>query len=177
MDGGRPNAHDEPVATETDTIQWGTSKARWVLAVTVGGSGVAMLDATTVNVALPALGRDLGASVADLQWTVNAYTLTVASLILLAGSLADRFGRRRVFMIGNTMAPKLVSGLSSTTPPQRADLPASRPRCRSSARLLWGAVTPGRREILGSFVQELRPLGSVSRYSYPGPSACLVLPR
>jgi EmrB/QacA subfamily drug resistance transporter len=59
-----------------------------------------MLDATTVNVALPALGEELGASVADLQWTINAYTLTVASLILLAGSLADRFGRRRIFLVG-----------------------------------------------------------------------------
>ncbi|CAN5821184.1 MFS transporter [soil metagenome] len=81
-------------------IQWGTARARWVLAATVGGSGVAMLDATTVNVALPALGKELNASVADLQWTINAYTLAVASLVLLAGSLADRFGRRRVFMIG-----------------------------------------------------------------------------
>lgn len=81
-------------------IRWGTSRARWVLAATVGGSGMAMLDATTVNVALPALGDDLGASVADLQWTINAYTLAVASLVLLAGSLSDRFGRRRVFTIG-----------------------------------------------------------------------------
>lgn len=63
---------------------------------------MAMLDATTVSVALPALGTDLGATVADLQWTINAYTLTLASLILLAGSLADRFGRRRVFVIGIT---------------------------------------------------------------------------
>ncbi|HEX2179813.1 MAG TPA: MFS transporter [Actinomycetota bacterium] len=88
------------MAVETEPIRWGTAGARWTLAATVGGSGVAMLDATTVNVALPALGEDLGASVADLQWTINAYTLTVASLVLLAGSLADRFGRRRVFLIG-----------------------------------------------------------------------------
>lgn len=87
-----------PIAAEA--IRWGTPRSRWVLAATVGGSGVAMLDATTVNVALPALGRELGATVADLQWTVNAYTLTVASLVLLAGSLADRYGRRKVFMIG-----------------------------------------------------------------------------
>ncbi len=84
----------------TEDIRWGTPRARWVLAATVGGSAVAMLDATTVNVALPALGADLDASVADLQWTINAYTLAVASLVLLAGSLADRFGRRRLFMIG-----------------------------------------------------------------------------
>jgi len=81
-------------------IRWGTPQARWVLGATVGASGLAMLDATTVNVALPAIGADLGTRVAGLQWTLNAYTLTLASLILLAGSLADRYGRRRIFQIG-----------------------------------------------------------------------------
>ena len=71
-----------------------------MLLATVLGSGMAMLDATVVNIALPALGRDLGAGFAGLQWTVNGYTLTLASLILLGGSLGDRFGRRRVFVIG-----------------------------------------------------------------------------
>jgi EmrB/QacA subfamily drug resistance transporter len=64
------------------------------------GSGVALLDATVVNIALPALGRDLNAPFSALQWTVNGYTLTLASLILLGGSLGDRFGRRRVFLVG-----------------------------------------------------------------------------
>ncbi|WP_412517557.1 MFS transporter [Actinomadura madurae] len=73
---------------------------RWILLATVLGSSVAMLDATVVNVALPALGRDLGADVAGLQWTVNAYTLTLAGFILLGGSLGDRFGRRRIFLVG-----------------------------------------------------------------------------
>ena len=81
-------------------VAWGTPQARWVLLATVLGSGLAFLDATTVNVALPALGEEFGASVAGLQWTVNGYTLALASLILLGGSLADRFGRRRVFMVG-----------------------------------------------------------------------------
>jgi EmrB/QacA subfamily drug resistance transporter len=76
------------------------TSGRWVLAATVLGSSLAMLDATIVNVALPRIGRDFGASLAGLQWTVNAYTLTLAGLILLGGSLGDRFGRRRVFMIG-----------------------------------------------------------------------------
>ena len=58
------------------------------------------LDATAVNVALPAIGRELGGGVAALQWTVDAYTLVVASLLLLAGSLADRLGRRRTLMVG-----------------------------------------------------------------------------
>ncbi len=58
------------------------------------------LDNTIVNVALPSIGRDLHASVSGLQWTVSAYTLVIASLLLLSGSMADRFGRRRVFQLG-----------------------------------------------------------------------------
>ncbi|MFG2019980.1 MFS transporter [Actinomadura geliboluensis] len=73
---------------------------RWILLATVLGSGIALLDSTVVNVALPALARDLHADIAGLQWTVNAYTLTLAGFILLGGSLGDRFGRRRVFLIG-----------------------------------------------------------------------------
>src|SRR5690606_35533525 len=73
---------------------------RWILLATVLGSGMALIDATVVNVALPALARDLDADMADLQWTVNAYTLTLAGFILLGGSLGDRFGRRRIFLLG-----------------------------------------------------------------------------
>jgi EmrB/QacA subfamily drug resistance transporter len=76
------------------------ASGRWVLATTVLGSSLAMLDATVVNVALPRIGRQFGSSLAQLQWTVNAYTLTLAGLILLGGSLGDRFGRRKVFVIG-----------------------------------------------------------------------------
>ncbi|GGJ49790.1 MFS transporter [Streptomyces brasiliensis] len=64
------------------------------------GSSMAMLDSTVVNVALPTIGRDLNASLAALQWTVNAYMLTLAGLILLGGSLGDHYGRRKVFVIG-----------------------------------------------------------------------------
>ncbi|MEU6560334.1 MFS transporter [Nocardia nova] len=82
------------------TIRLSSGSGRWVLLATVLGSGMAMLDATVVNVALPRIGAEFGASMAGLQWTVNAYTLTLAGLILLGGSLGDRFGRRRVFVIG-----------------------------------------------------------------------------
>lgn len=84
----------------TGPIQWGTPAARWVLVATVSGSGLAFLDATTVNVALPAIGRDLDADMAGLQWVLNAYTLALAALIPLGGALADRFGRRRLFLLG-----------------------------------------------------------------------------
>ncbi|WP_245941643.1 MFS transporter [Vallicoccus soli] len=81
-------------------LRLGTPAGRWVLLATVLASGVAMLDATVVNVALPALAEDLDAGLAGLQWTVNGYTLTLASLILLGGSLGDRLGRRRVLVAG-----------------------------------------------------------------------------
>ncbi|PWW20934.1 EmrB/QacA subfamily drug resistance transporter [Geodermatophilus normandii] len=81
-------------------LRMGTPQGRWVLLTTVLGSSLAMLDGTVVNVALERIGADLDAGFTGLQWTVNAYTLTLASLILLGGSLSDRFGRRRVFVVG-----------------------------------------------------------------------------
>jgi EmrB/QacA subfamily drug resistance transporter len=83
-----------------ERITFGTSRARWVLAATALGSGMAFLDGTVVNVALPAMGEELDADVAGLQWIVNAYMLPLAALILLSGSLGDRLGRRRVFVVG-----------------------------------------------------------------------------
>ncbi len=84
---------DEPVAFKS-------TAGRWVLAIAVLGSGLAFLDGTVVNVALPEIGRDLDASTSALQWILNGYLLTLASLILLGGSLGDRYGRRRVFVLG-----------------------------------------------------------------------------
>lgn len=81
-------------------LRYGEPAGRWVLAATVLGSSLAFLDATVVNIALPAIGRDLGAGVAGLTWTVNAYTLTLAAFVLVGGSLGDRLGRRRVFLVG-----------------------------------------------------------------------------
>ncbi len=81
-------------------LRLSSAPGRWVLLATVLGSSMALLDSTVVNVALPTIGRHLNASLAGLQWTVTAYTLTLAGLILLGGSLGDRFGRRRVFLIG-----------------------------------------------------------------------------
>jgi EmrB/QacA subfamily drug resistance transporter len=81
-------------------IRLGQPAGRWVLTAMVLGSSMAFLDATVVNIALPTIGKDLHASLAGLQWTVNAYTLTLAGLILLGGSLGDRLGRRRIFTIG-----------------------------------------------------------------------------
>ncbi|WP_116998057.1 MFS transporter [Desertimonas flava] len=92
----------EPGAAEPDDaeLRVGTPQGRWVLAATVLGSGIAFLDGTVVQVALPAIGDDLGGSLADLQWTINGYLVTLSALLLLGGSLGDRFGRRRVFVAG-----------------------------------------------------------------------------
>ena len=87
-------------AIEEPEFRYGTSAARWVLAATVLGSGVAFLDSTVVNVALPAIGSDLGTAIGGLQWTLDAYLVTLSALLLLGGSLGDRYGRRRVFVIG-----------------------------------------------------------------------------
>ena len=81
-------------------IAFESAAGRWVLAVAVLGSGMAFLDGTVVNVALPDIGRDLGASTSALQWVLNGYLLTLASLILLGGSMGDRYGRRRIFVLG-----------------------------------------------------------------------------
>ncbi|WP_116707842.1 MFS transporter [Actinomycetospora cinnamomea] len=78
----------------------GSARGRWILLTTVLGSGLALLDATVVNVALERIGAEFDASFAALQWTVNGYTLTLAGLILLGGSLGDRLGRRRIFLVG-----------------------------------------------------------------------------
>ncbi len=71
-----------------------------MLAVTVLGSGIAALDATVVNIALPTIGRDFHTGIAALQWVMTGYTLTLAAFLLIGGSLGDRFGRRKVYLIG-----------------------------------------------------------------------------
>jgi EmrB/QacA subfamily drug resistance transporter len=91
-----------PISPDAGRIRLGQPRGRWIIAATVLGSSMAMLDATAVNVALPTIGKDLNTSLAGLQWVVTAYTLTLAGLILLGGALGDRFGRRRVFLIGVT---------------------------------------------------------------------------
>ncbi|MFE7629807.1 MFS transporter [Kocuria sp. NPDC057446] len=81
-------------------LSWGQRRARWVLAATVLGSALTFIDTTVVSIALPSVGADLDAGSTGLTWVVNGYTLTLAALVLLGGSLGDRFGRRRIFLIG-----------------------------------------------------------------------------
>src|ERR1700690_3484056 len=72
----------------------------WAFAITAVALFMVSLDNLVVTMALPVIRRDLGASLSDLEWTVNAYTLTFAALLLMGAALGDRFGRRRMFMIG-----------------------------------------------------------------------------
>jgi EmrB/QacA subfamily drug resistance transporter len=72
----------------------------WILAATILGSSMAFIDGTVVNVALPALQKNLNATVVDVQWVVEAYALFLAALLLAGGSLGDHFGRKRVYTIG-----------------------------------------------------------------------------
>src|SRR6266702_4929086 len=90
---GEPSPADDSGPREL--LAYRSAQGRWVVAAMILGSSVAGIDSTVVAVALPAIGRNLHVGFQDLQWTVTSYTLTLASLILLAGSLSDRWGRRR----------------------------------------------------------------------------------
>src|SRR6266498_5014877 len=88
----------------------------WILAATILGSSMAFIDGTAVNVALPALQQSLGATVIDVQWVVESYSLFLAALLLVGGSMGDRFGRRLVFCWGVALfaAASIVCGLADT---------------------------------------------------------------
>ena len=93
----------QPAAATSGTgegLVMASGPGRWVLLATVLGSAIASIDATVVGIALPAIGRDFNASLSALQWVVTGYTLTLAGLLLLAGALGDKYGRKRVFVIG-----------------------------------------------------------------------------
>jgi EmrB/QacA subfamily drug resistance transporter len=133
-------------------VRMGTGSGRAVVAAASLGSGIAFLDGFVVNVALRTIGQDLDASLAQLQWITNGYLLSLASLILLGGSLGDRFGRRKVFLIGTVWfaVASLLCGL------------APNPEVLIAARVLQGVggalLTPGSLAMIeGAFPPEDRP--------------------
>jgi EmrB/QacA subfamily drug resistance transporter len=81
-------------------LRLSSAPGRWVLAATVLGSAITAIDSTVVGIALPAIGRNFALPVASLQWVVTAYLVSLAGLLLVGGALGDRYGRRRVFVIG-----------------------------------------------------------------------------
>jgi EmrB/QacA subfamily drug resistance transporter len=138
-------------ATPAPGLRLRSGRGRWVVAATVLGSGMAALDATVVGIALPAIGRDFHAGVTSVQWVVDAYTLTLAGLLLLGGTLGDSYGRRRMFVIGTVWfaIASLLCGLA----PDAAVLIAARALQGVGGALL----TPGSLAILqASFAQDER---------------------
>jgi EmrB/QacA subfamily drug resistance transporter len=133
-------------------LTYASATGRWVLAATVLGSGIAALDATVVGIALPAIAKDFHASVSSMQWVVDAYTLTLAGLLLLGGALGDAFGRRKVFVIGIVWFA--LASLACGLAPDAAFLIAARAVQGAGAALL----VPGSLAIIqASFTDQDRP--------------------
>ena len=139
------------MVTSPPALLYRSGRGRWVVAATVLGSAMASIDATVVGIALPTIGRTFHTGVTELQWVTNAYTLTLAGLLLLGGSLGDHYGRRRVFEIG-TASFAVASLLCALAPDARALI---------GARALQGVgaalLTPGSLAILqASFAHDER---------------------
>lgn len=92
------------------------SEKPWILLATILASSIAYMDESVVNIALPAIERDLATSLVVIQWLVNAYTLCLSAFLLIGGSAADQFGRRRIFIVGISIfaAASLWCGFSPT---------------------------------------------------------------
>jgi EmrB/QacA subfamily drug resistance transporter len=112
---------------------------RLTLIATILGSTVVFLDATVVNVALPSIGRDLGAGLAGQQWVLEAYMLALVSLILVGGSLGDQFGRRRIFVIG-LVGFGISSALCAVAPSEEALIAARALQGIAGALLVPGSL-------------------------------------
>ena len=142
-------------------LRYASASGRWVIAATVLGSSIAMIDATAVGIALPTIGRQFHAGVAGLQWVSNGYMLTLSGLLLLGGSLGDRYGRRLLFVVG-TVWFAVASLLCGVAPS---------PGALIAARTLQGVgsalLTPGSLAILeASFAEEdrMRAIGAWSGF-------------
>ena len=117
------------------------ARKRWILALTCLAQFMVILDISVVNVALPSIRKDLGFSAVDLQWVVNAYTLTFAGFLLLGGRAADLLGRRRVFVAGLLLFAARLAGRRPVDQPGHAD---RRARGAGARRRRGGAGHAGR---------------------------------
>jgi MFS family permease len=139
---------------DTAAVPLSSARGRWILAATVLASALAQIEATVVNVALPAIGQDLDAGMSGLQWVLNGYLLTLAALILLGGSLGDRLGRRRILVAGVVLfsaasavcaAAPTIGTLIAARVLQGIGGPCSRPAAWRCSRRCCGRRTgPGR---------------------------------
>ncbi|HUA29479.1 MAG TPA: MFS transporter [Streptosporangiaceae bacterium] len=114
------NTAATPAATAPGVgdLRYASARGRWVLLATVLGSAMATIDSTVVGIALPAIGKDFHASLSTLQWVVTAYALTLAGLLLFSGALGDRYGRKKVFLLGVVWfaVASLICGLAPNAP-------------------------------------------------------------
>src|ERR671917_313052 len=95
-----------------------STRSAWTLAIVSAALFMVTLDNLVVTTALPSIRADLGASIEDLEWTVNAYTLSFAVLLLTGAALGDRFGRRRMFLLGVTgFTPASAAAAVAPPPP------------------------------------------------------------
>ncbi|MGI8407410.1 MAG: MFS transporter [Actinomycetota bacterium] len=155
-----------------ETARYGSASGRWIISATVLGSGIAFLDGTVVSVALPAIEEELGGGLSGLQWTVDAYLVTLGALLLLGGSLGDIYGRRKMFVlglggfaaasalcglapsIGALIAARAIQGIAAAllTPGSLAIIQASfAPEDRSRAIGAWSGLS-GVSTALGPFL-------------------------
>jgi EmrB/QacA subfamily drug resistance transporter len=147
----RPGPCDEGVIRLAPAAPCDPRAGRWILAATILGSSMAFIDGTVVSVALPVLQARLDASVSGAQWIVEAYLLLLSSLVLVGGSLADRFGRRRIFSIGTvvfaaaSLACGLANGVSTIVAARAAQGVGAALLVPSSLAILGAAFPPGER--------------------------------
>ena len=150
-------------ATPPDTVDTTTAGVRrWTLVSAVLGSSMAFMDGTVVNVALPAIQRSLDASGADAQWIIEAYALFLAALLLVGGALGDRFGRKRVFLLG--VAVFVATSAACAAAQDTGQLIAARALQGIGAALL----VPGSLALLGANFPEAergRAIGTWSAFS------------
>jgi len=140
------------VSADPVELELSSAAGRWVLAAAVLGSAIAAIDSTVVGIALPAIGRNFSLPVSSLQWVVTSYLVSLAGLLLVGGALGDRYGRRRIFVIGVTWFA--VSSLLCALAPDVDALIAGRALQGVGAAML----TPGSLAILqASFRPDDRP--------------------
>lgn len=139
------------MSSAANGVLYKSRAGRWVIAATVLGSGIAFLDSTVVNVALPAIAEDFDAQMSGLQWTVDAYLLTLGSLLLIGGSLGDLYGRRKIYVLG--LLSFTIASLGCAIAPSIEALVIARAVQGMGAALL----VPGSLAIISaSFVEEDR---------------------
>jgi EmrB/QacA subfamily drug resistance transporter len=116
---GKPPCDDGIILSGAPAVPCSAPSRHWTLVAAILGSSLAFIDGTVVNVALPAIQRDLGATTADAQWVMESYALFLAALLLVGGVLGDRFGRKRIFMLGTALftLASVACSLSSAVGP------------------------------------------------------------